>query len=193
MPARVIVPNRKCPRGSYTLVALAVASLIAGAVLKAGLARTKMAGAPAATSEAQPAAEETSEHQAIAPVDPPIVTPLEPGFFDDYKFERERARSREIETIEMLASNPGADAGVRKRASEALLATADRARREFEAESMIRAKGYLDAVVSLSDAGACVVVKSGRLEEAGATQIGDAVSRATGVELRKITIVECAR
>jgi uncharacterized protein (UPF0264 family) len=71
-----------------------------------------------------------------------------------------------------------------------LLAAVNRARREFDAESMILAKGYADAIVSVTSEGVSVVVKSGRLEEVGARAIGDIVARATGVNLGRITIAE---
>ncbi len=92
--------------------------------------------------------------------------------------------------IQDLIEDPNTHPDVRKRAQEALLSLAERARREAEAESMIQAKGYEQAVVFLSEAGASVVVKSGRLEEAEVKRIGDAVSAATGMELRRISIME---
>ncbi len=112
------------------------------------------------------------------------------SFFDEFRLERERERAAQLEIIAGVADDPDADPEARRQAQAALLAAASRARREFDAESMIVARGYADAVVSLEEGGASVVVKSGRLEEAGAQAIGDIVARATGVSLGRITIVE---
>lgn len=120
----------------------------------------------------------------------PFIMPSGADFFEELKIDRDKTRSREREVIQDLIEDPNTHPDVRKRAQEALLSLAERARREAEAESMIQAKGYEQAVVFLSEAGASVVVKSGRLEEAEVKRIGDAVSAATGVELRRISIME---
>ena len=117
---------------------------------------------------------------------------LEAGtdFFEEFRLERERERALEIEAIQGVAASPDTDPEVRREAQAALLAAVSRARREFDAESMILARGYADAIVSVTSEGASVVVKSGRLEEAGVRAIGDMVARATGVNLSRITIAE---
>ena len=111
-------------------------------------------------------------------------------FFEEFRLERERERALEIEAIQGVAASPDTDPEVRREAQAALLAAVSRARREFDAESMILARGYADAIVSVTSEGASVVVKSGRLEEAGVRAIGDMVARATGVNLSRITIAE---
>lgn len=118
------------------------------------------------------------------------VSPVKSDFFEEFRLERERARSRETEALEKVANDSTTDPEVRRRAQEALLDAARKERLEFEAENLIRAKGYADAVVVISDGGASVVVNSGKLDQAGAQRIGDAVVRACGIDLRRITIVE---
>ena len=112
------------------------------------------------------------------------------SFFEEFRLERERERAIEIEIIQEVAEDPDTDSEVRRQAQAALLAAVSRARREFDAESMILARGYADAIVSLTDEGASVVVKSGRLEEADARAIGDIVGRAAGIGLSRITIAQ---
>jgi len=118
------------------------------------------------------------------------VLEAEADFFEEFRLERERERALEIEAIQAVAENPDTDSEVRREAQAALLAAVSRARREFDAESMILARGYADAIVSVTSEGVSVVVKSGRLEEAGVRAIGDMVARATGVNLSRITIAE---
>jgi hypothetical protein len=125
-----------------------------------------------------------------SPVAGPFIMPSEADFFEELKMDRDKTRSREEEVLQKLIDDAYTHGDVRRRAQEALLSLAERARREAEAESMILAQGYERAVVFLSEAGASVVVKSGRLEEAEVWRIGDVVSVATGVELRNISIME---
>jgi stage III sporulation protein AH len=120
----------------------------------------------------------------------PFIMPQGADFFEELKMDRDKTRSREEEVLQRLIDDANTHPDVCRRAQEALLSLAERARREAEAESMIQAQGYERAVVFLSEAGASVVVKSGRLEEAEVWRIGNVVSVATGVELRNISIME---
>lgn len=181
---------------SYAMVGLALVALAISSA--AGVRRGRMARAPvtaqiagdsgeAGGSEEQ--AQETVAGPDLAP-SPVIVSEAEPDFFEEFRLERERERALEIEIMQEVAKDPDTDPGVRRQAQAALLAAVSRARREFDAESMVLARGYADAIVSVTDEGVSVVVKSGRLEEAGVRAIGDMVARATGVNLSRITIAE---
>lgn len=181
------------------LVALAISSAVA---LRRGRtaqtpAQAQMAGEPGGlgrqAEEAAAVATLPDLPLSQAPI-PEVAskTVLEDGtdFFEEFRLERERERALEIEAIQGVADNPDTDPKVRSEAQAALLAAVSRARREFDAESMILARGYADAIVSVTSEGVSVVVKSGRLEEAGVRAIGDMVARATGVNLSRITIAE---
>ncbi len=125
-----------------------------------------------------------------SPMAGPFIMPQGADFVEELKMDRDKTRSREEEVLQRLIDDANTHPDVCRRAQEALLSLAERARREAEAESMIQAQGYERAVVFLSEAGASVVVKSGRLEEAEVWRIGNVVSVATGVELRNISIME---
>ncbi len=187
---------------SYAMVGLAVLALAISSAADWRRGRRASASmlAPAPTSISQPASvptERTEEgagsglpivsESASAPV--PVALPRS-SFFEEFRLERERERAIEIEIIQEVAEDPDTDSEVRRQAQAALLAAVSRARREFDAESMILARGYADAIVSLTDEGASVVVKSGRLEEADARAIGDIVGRAAGIGLSRITIAQ---
>lgn len=194
----------------YAMVGLAVVALAISSGV--GLRRSRTTQAPAqaqiaceqgGTGDLGQQTREAKETATVAalpdlPLSPapmPAVTSeavLEAGtdFFEEFRLERERERALEIEAIQGVAAAPDTDPEVRREAQAALLAAVSRARREFDAESMILARGYADAIVSVTSEGASVVVKSGRLEEAGVRAIGDMVARATGVNLSRITIAE---
>lgn len=190
----------------YAMVGLAVVALAISSAVGLRRSRTaqtpthaQTAGQPGAPSEPGREQGETGdlgqETAAGAPgldlcLDGAPVSRVETDFFEEFRLERERERALEIEAIQGVAASPDADPEVRREAQAALLAAVSRARREFDAESMIVARGYADAIVSVTSEGVSVVVKSGRLEEAGVRSIGDMVARATGVSLSRITIAE---
>ena len=62
--------------------------------------------------------------------------------------------------------------------------------KEANAEALIKAKGFEDCIVVISDASANVIVKSSGLSEAEVAQILDAVYTETGVTPDKIKIIE---
>ncbi len=180
----------------YAMVGLAVVALAISSAVGLRRSRTaqtptqaQMAGQPGAPSEPGREQGETGDLGQETAAGAP-VSRVETDFFEEFRLERERERALEIEAIQGVAANPDTNPEVRREAQAALLAAVSRARREFDAESMILARGYADAIVSVTSEGVSVVVKSGRLEEAGVRAIGDMVARATGVNLSRITIAE---
>ncbi|MCR4427108.1 MAG: SpoIIIAH-like family protein [Firmicutes bacterium] len=181
---------------SLVLIGLAIVGIVAAATVtspvRPRLEVRETEPAPVGGTLMEPAAGQTSS-EALVRAQETLTDEQSDSFFEEYRLERERTRARQMELIAQVMNDPSADSEVRRKAQEALLDAIAVERREFEAESLIRARGYEDAIVFLSDGGASVVVKSGRLEEAGARQIGDAVARATGVALARITVVERGR
>lgn len=58
------------------------------------------------------------------------------------------------------------------------------------AENLIKAKGFEDAILFVSDDYINVVVKSDGLEAKDIAQITDVITKSTGVSLDRITIIE---
>lgn len=110
-------------------------------------------------------------------------------FFEDYRLERDRARSQRTEVLTRMVEDPNSDPEIKKRAQDELLKTTSRTELELKAEYLIRAKGISDAVVMLSDGQADVAVKAEELSQAQAAQIGDIVTRVCGVPAQKVTIL----
>lgn len=175
---------------SYAMVGLAVVALAISSAV--GLRRNRAAQAPYDMVDLERQATEAASGMSLPdlPAGPVAVSQVEADFFEQFRLERERERAIEIEAIREVADNPDTDPEVRREAQAALLAAVSRARREFDAESMILARGYEDAIVSVTSEGASVVVKSGRLGQTGVRALGDMVARATGVNLARITIAE---
>lgn len=111
------------------------------------------------------------------------------NYFVDYRLGRQRARGQRLEYLREIVNNPSSDPQVRSEAQEAIMAISNNSFLETELENLIKAKGFDDAVVSLKDDSANVVVKSENLTTEEAARISDLVARGTGVTEQNIVII----
>lgn len=138
---------------------------------------------------AQRDAEEAILVQAPAP---PAVRPAEGprrDFYVEARLERERVRSEQMQALRELMADERAAADARAEAQREILDLTRRAGREAEAESLIKAKGYRDALVFLNERGAVAVVRAARLGPSDSARIADAVAAATGVPFADIRVI----
>jgi stage III sporulation protein AH len=111
-------------------------------------------------------------------------------FFIDYKLERDRLRSQEADYLRELINNPNAAQQSRDKAQADLIALSQKVEKEMIVENLIKAKGFEDAVIFLSNDVANVVIKAAGLQPKDVAQITDIVTRTTGIPIDKITIIE---
>ncbi|CCO08912.1 SpoIIIAH-like family protein [Desulforamulus hydrothermalis] len=111
------------------------------------------------------------------------------SFFVEYRLERERNRGQQIEIAREIINNQNADPEIRKKAQEQLYNISNQLQKELETESLIRAKGYRDAVVFLEGKTVTVVIQADRLNQEDAIKITDLVSRSTQVNPQNIVII----
>ncbi|WP_051276580.1 SpoIIIAH-like family protein [Desulfovirgula thermocuniculi] len=111
------------------------------------------------------------------------------AFFVDYRLDRERARSRQVEVLREVINNPQSSAEARKAAQEKLLALSQGMAQEVEVENLIRAKGFKDAAVYLDGKGATVVVRAAHITSEEARRIAELISRSTGVPEQNVVII----
>lgn len=110
-------------------------------------------------------------------------------FFVEFRMERERTRSQQVEWLRQIINNPNSDTDVRKDANHQLLRLTREIGREMEIESLVRAKGYEDVLVFLFENSAMVIVKAPSLKAEDVSRIGDIVARATGFKMDAISIM----
>ncbi|MDK2878470.1 MAG: stage sporulation protein [Thermoanaerobacteraceae bacterium] len=111
-------------------------------------------------------------------------------FFIDYKLERDRLRSQEADYLRELINNPNATRESRDQAQKDLIALSQRVEKEMIVENLIKAKGFEDAVIFISNDFANVVIKGASLQSKQVAQITDIVTKTTGIPIEKITIIE---
>ncbi|NLJ80382.1 MAG: SpoIIIAH-like family protein [Firmicutes bacterium] len=119
----------------------------------------------------------------------PVTVRAIPTKFSEYKLERERIRSRQIELMQEAVYNTQFPAAQKTEAQGQLHNLIERMSRETEIENLLKAKGYLDGLVIL-DKEAITVVVPVTLTREEAAKIGELVQRMTGIGLDAITIVD---
>ena len=97
-----------------------------------------------------------------------------------------------MSTLKELSESADADETAKEDAASQISALAAASVQEANIESLIRAKGYADAVVMLSDGAANIVVSppEGGLQADDVTKIRDIVVSETGMSAGQIKIVE---
>ena len=124
------------------------------------------------------------------------VTKSEPDIQpdDDYfttsRMERDRNRSAAMEVYREIADNRENAADVRKTAQDNLTAAAGAMETEAVLEGLIRAKGFENVIVYISNGNANVVVKTSGLTPAQTAQIKDLVKENAKILSDGIKIVE---
>lgn len=129
---------------------------------------------------------------SIKEIDPvsSIAKTKDGDFFIDYKLERDRLRSQEADYLRELINNPNAAEQSKEKAQQDLIALSQKVEKEMIVENLIKAKGFEDAVIFLSNDVANVVVKTKGLEAKDVAQITDIVIKTVDTPADKITIIE---
>ena len=128
---------------------------------------------------------ETQQEQASA-------APQKDDSFASSRLTREQARDEAVSTLKEISENEQAGQEARDEAAAQISALAEDSVAEANAESMIRAKGYQDAVVMIGSDSVNVVVAmaEGGLSAADVTVIKDIVVTETGRTAGQIKITE---
>ena len=115
-------------------------------------------------------------------------------YFAQSRLSREKARDEAISILKDSLQSDSASEDAKQVAAEQISVYADHSVAEARIESLIKAKGYPEAVVFLSDDGVNVIVKpkADSLESADAAMIQDIVTSETEYSVSQIKIVEAA-
>ena len=105
---------------------------------------------------------------------------------------REQLRSKNKEILLEVINNANISDAQKQEAIDSMIALTDVAERESAAEILLQAKGFEDAVVSITDGQVDVVVNMAEIDDAGRAQIEDIVKRKTGISGENIVITPMA-
>jgi stage III sporulation protein AH len=112
---------------------------------------------------------------------------------DDYfvqaKLLREQDRSKQKTIITELINNKNVTTEEKTKYAEEILNLQKRIEKESAAEELLKAKGFKDVYVRISDESADVVIGNAVLTDAQVAQIEDIVTRKTGMSPKQIKII----
>lgn len=104
------------------------------------------------------------------------------------RLTREQVRSKNKEALLEVINNTNISDSQKQEAIDNMIALTDIAEREAAAEMLLDAKGYTDAVVSITNNAVDVVVNMAEMDDIKRAQIEDIVKRKTGVAAENIII-----
>ena len=113
---------------------------------------------------------------------------LTSGIVAEAKITREQVRAQNKETLLEIINNTNVGEKQKAEAVSEMVALTKIAEQEAAVETMLLSKGFSDVVVTLTDKGADVVVRSSELTDAKRAQIEDIVTRKTGISPQNIVI-----
>lgn len=117
-----------------------------------------------------------------------VSNTLGSDYFSSAKLTREQNRAKNKETLLEIINNKSVASKDKKAAVQEVAQITKNAEQENAAEMMLEAKGFNDAVVSISEDSADVVVNVEKLTEKEMAQIEDIVKRKTDVSAENIVI-----
>ena len=104
------------------------------------------------------------------------------------KLLKEQTRAKNKETLMEIINNENLSESAKTEAVNSMITLTEHAQKETEAETLLEAKGYTEAVVSISDQTADVFIKSSELTDSQTAQIMDIVQRKTDITPENIII-----
>ena len=110
-------------------------------------------------------------------------------FFSEYKMERERTRSGQIEILREIVSNPNSSAQMRQEAQQKLIKISDNLEKESKIENALVAKGFKEAIVEIQPEAVMVIVPSNGLRQDEIARISDIVIKVSGCRMEDVVIV----
>ncbi len=110
-------------------------------------------------------------------------------YFESSRKERTKTRNEAMELIEDTLDNDSLKDEDKKSALAKLEEISTRMEQESNIETLLKAKGFTDAVAVINDTGISVVVKTDGLTSAQTLQIQDIIGNETEISLANIKII----
>lgn len=117
-----------------------------------------------------------------------VSNTVDADYFASAKLTREQTRAKNEETLMNIINDKSIDSADKKPAIKQVAAITKNSEKENAAEIMLHAKGFQNAIVSINEGNADVVVDANRLTEQQIAQIEDIVRRKTDIQADKIVI-----
>lgn len=119
-----------------------------------------------------------------------IETAAAASFFSEYRLEREKNRSKEVEMWQDIINSEKAEENFKSMAQQELVKIVALTEKEMIIENLIVARGFDDALVFLTDDSATAIVGAKELTPSNVAQIQDIIVRKTKLDAKNIKIMK---
>lgn len=134
---------------------------------------------------------ETENKQATIEVEKePAVEAASASFFSEYRLERDKNRSKEVEMWQDIINSETSEKSFKSLAQGELVKIVALTEKEMIIENLIISRGFDDALVFLTDDSATVIVDAKELTKTNVAQIQDIVVRKTKLNPASIKIMK---
>ena len=111
------------------------------------------------------------------------------SYFTAYRTDRESTRDQEMLYYDAIIGNETSTEEAKKTAESARLSLVAQMEKELVVEGLIKAKGFEDAIVTISDANVNAIVKSRELNSTEVAQIVNIIQTQLGTDIENIKII----
>lgn len=117
------------------------------------------------------------------------VTTTTSGYFQTYRSDRESTRDQEMLYYDAIISSDSSSEENIKNAEQAKLSLISRMEKELVVEGLIKAKGFADCVVTISNSNVNAVVKANELTSNQVSQIVAVIQSQLSTSIQNIKII----
>lgn len=144
---------------------------------------------PAAVPEKPPG---SLPDEAVNPLTGPASSKLKEktgsDFFIEYRLERDRVRSQEVQMLRDLVNDKNTAAEAKTAAQQRLIRISGYMEQEMQIEALMKAKGYPEAAVFIQPNGVNIIVQGQELKTEELGRIGEAVARIANCKIEQVVI-----
>lgn len=109
-------------------------------------------------------------------------------FFVEYRLERDRTRSQQIDLYREIVNNQNSPDETRKEAQRRLLSITQAMETEMKLENLIKAENFKDSVVFVQDTGVTIIVETPVLTSLDKEKLTGIAVNATGFAKEKVVV-----
>ena len=141
------------------------------------------------TAQEDTTARETAQSQTQSDAQPTEEAAETGSFFTDYRSERNSVRAQEVAYLDSIIQNTATKQETLDEAQARKLELTDMMEKEVTVEGLLRAKGFSQAIVTLSPESVNVVVADSSVTSQQAAQILQIVQNETGQPAQNVKII----
>lgn len=112
------------------------------------------------------------------------------NYYIEYKLSRDKLRASLVDRLDDIVSNDKTDSKTRGKAQREIMTIGHISEKELQIEGLIKAKGFDDSLVVLTEEDVKVIISTSELSEQDMIKILDIVKEETKFDINNIKIIE---